>query len=157
MLRSLVPWRERSLLPTTNRFSGMFDQMENEMREMMEGFWGTDGGQLASMRFVPTVDLVEAENEYKVTVDLPGLKPEEVNVEFKGGSLWITGERKEEKEEKDKTYHRIERSYGEFRRVLPLPAEVKEEEIEAKFTDGVLKVTIPKAEVAKTKHIEVKA
>ena len=157
MLGSLIPRRERSLLPTSGRFTGMFDQMENEMRDLMEGFWGPDGGQLAPMRFVPNVDFVEGENEFRVTVDLPGLKPEEVKVEFKGGSLWITGERKEEKEEKDKTFHRVERSYGEFRRVLPLPSAVKEGEIEAKFTDGVLKVSVPKAEEAKAKQIEVKS
>ena len=157
MFRSLVPWRERSMLPTTDRFTGMFDQMDREMRDLMEGFWGTDGGQLATMNFVPKVDLVEKENEFAVTVDLPGLKPEEVKVEFKNEALWITGERKEEKEEKDKTYHRVERSYGEFRRVLPLPSAVKEDEIEAVFTDGVLKVSVPKAEEAKTKQIEVKS
>jgi HSP20 family protein len=145
------------MLPTTDRFTGMFDQMDREMRDLMEGFWGTAGGQLATTNFVPSIDLVEKENEFEVTVDLPGLKPEEVTVEFKGGSLWITGERKEEKEEKEKTYHRIERSYGEFRRVLPLPTEVKEEAIEAKFTDGVLKVSVPKVEEAKTKRIEVKS
>ena len=157
MLRSLVPWRERPSLPATGRFTGMFDQMENEMRDLMEGFWGTDGGQLARVGFLPSVDFVEGENDFTVTVDLPGLKPEEVKVEFKGGSLWITGERREEKEEKEKTYHRIERSYGEFRRVLPLPSAVKDGEIEARFTDGVLKVVVPKAEEAKTTHIEVKS
>ena len=157
MFGSLVPWRERSLLPTTDRFSGMFDQMEKEMRDLMSGFWGSDGGQLATMNFAPSVDFVEGEKEFTVSVDLPGLKPEEVTVEFKSGSLWITGERKEEKEEKDKTYHRVERRYGEFRRVLPLPAEVKEDEIEAKFVDGVLKVTVPKTEEATAKRIEVKS
>lgn len=157
MLRSLVPWRGRSLAPTTDRFTSLFDQMDREMRDLMHGVWGTDGGELATMNFVPSVDFVEKENEFEVTVDLPGLKPEEVNVELKGEALWITGERKEEKEEKDKTYHRIERSYGEFRRVLALPSAVKEDEIEAKFVDGVLKVSVPKAEEAKTKHIEVKS
>jgi HSP20 family protein len=134
----------------------MFEEMEREMRDLMEGFWGTDGGRLATTNFVPNVDLIENEKEFVVTVDLPGLKPEEVQVEFKSGSLWITGERKEEKEEKGKTFHRIERSYGEFRRVLPFPSAVKEGEIEAKFTDGVLKVMVPKAEEAQAHRIEVK-
>ena len=106
--------------------------------------------------FTPKLDLVESEGAFEVTVDLPGMKPEEVNVELKNGQLWITGEMKEEKEEEGKTYHRIERHVGEFRRVLPLPTAVKEEEIEAKFTEGVLKITVPKSEEAKTKHIEVK-
>ncbi|MCA9119117.1 MAG: Hsp20/alpha crystallin family protein [Planctomycetaceae bacterium] len=156
MLRSLVPRRERSLRPTGDRFTGMFGQLEQEMRDLMENFWG-DGGQLATTNFVPSVDVVENEKEFEVTVDLPGLKPEEVKVEFQDGALWITGERKEEKEEKEKTYHRIERSYGEFRRVLPLGSMVKEGEIEAKFTNGVLKVSVPKSEEVRTKRIEVKS
>jgi len=135
----------------------MFDQWEREMQDLMEGFWGTNGGRLSTMNFVPKVDLVENENEFVVTVDLPGLKPEEVKVEFTNGALWVTGERKEEKEEKDKTFHRVERSYGEFRRVLPLPSAVKEDKIEAKFTDGVLKVSVPKVEEAKPQRIEVKS
>ena len=157
MLRSLVPWRERSLLPTTDRFTGMFDQWEREMQDLMQGFWGANGGRLGTMNFVPTVDLVENESEFVVTVDLPGLKPEEVKVEFTNGALWVTGERKEEKEEKDKTYHRVERSYGEFRRVLPFPSAVMEDKIEAKFTDGVLKVSVPKVEEPKPQRIEVKS
>ena len=157
MLRSLVPWRERSLLPASNRFTGMFDQMEREMQDLLEDFWGANGGRLGTMNFTPSVDLAENENEFVVTVDLPGLKPEEVKVEFKEGALWITGERKEEKEEKDKTYHRVERSYGEFRRILPFPSAVVDDKIEAKFTDGVLKVSVPKAEEIESHRIEVKS
>lgn len=156
MLRSLVPWRKRAMLPVSGRFTGMFDDMEKEMRELMGGYWDPEAG-LTTPEFVPSVDLVERENEFEVTVDLPGLKPEEVTVEFKGGALWITGERKEETEEKTETYHRVERRHGEFRRVLPLPSEVKESAIEAKFTDGVLGITVPKAEAAKTQRIEVKS
>ena len=155
MLRSLVPWRKRTMLPVTDRFTGMFDEMEKEMRELMGGYWDPEAN-LPAPEFVPSVDLVERENEFEVTVDLPGLKPEEVTVEFKGGALWITGERKEEKEEKSETYHRIERRRGEFRRVLPLPTEVKDSAIEAKFTNGVLVVTVPKVEAAKSQRIEVK-
>ncbi len=107
--------------------------------------------------FSPTTDLVETENQFEVTVDLPGLKPEEVNVELKDGALWISGKREEEKEEKGKTYHRIERRHGEFRRILPLPSTISEDQVDAKFDSGVLKITVPKCEESKTKHIEVKS
>ena len=158
MLGSLVPWRERSLLPTSDRFPRMLNRMEEEMEDLVERFWGGGGGRLATRpSFLPTVDLVETETHFEVAVDLPGLKPEEVDVELKGGDLWITGKREEEKEEKDKTYHRVERHYGEFRRVLPLPSTIQEEKIDAKFEDGVLKIVVPKSEEAKPKHIEVKA
>ncbi len=158
MLGSLVPWRERPLLPTTDRFSRMMNRMEGEMEDLMERFSGGDGGWLTTTpSFSPTTDLVETENQFEVTVDLPGLKPEEVNVELKNGELWISGKREEEKEEKGKTYHRIERRHGEFRRVLLLPSTIREEKIDSKFENGVLKISVPKSEEVKTKHIEVKA
>jgi HSP20 family protein len=130
--------------------------MEGEMEDLLDRFWTSEEGPLAR-RFLPTVDLVEAENQFEVTVDLPGLKPEEVEVELKNGDLWIAGKREEEEEEKGKTYHRIERRHGEFRRVLPLPATIDAEKIEARFDNGVLKIIVPKTEEAKAKHIEVKA
>lgn len=158
MLGSLVPWRERSLFPTTDRFSRTMGRMEEEMEDLMERFWGGDGGWLTPKSgFLPTVDFVETENQFEVTVDLPGLKPEEVNVELKDGDLWISGKREEEKEEKGKTYHRVERRHGEFHRVFPLPSSIHEEQIDAQFESGVLKIIVPKSEKAKTKHIEVKA
>ena len=157
MFGTLIPRRKRFLMPTIERFPGMLRGMDEEMEEMMERFFGGDGGWLTPPTgFVPKTDLVETEKEFEVTVDLPGLKPEEVNVEFKNGDLWISGKHEEEKEEKGKTYHRVERSHGEFRRVLPLPATIQKEEIDARFEGGVLKITIPKAEEAKTTHIEVK-
>ncbi len=158
MLRSLVPWRERPVVPSTDRYLNVFDQMEREMQDLVGKFWGGDGGQLVpKTEFAPRVDMIENENGFEVKVDLPGLKPEEVTVEYRKGALWISGERKEEKEEKGETYHRIERSYGEFRRVLPLPAEVVEDKIEAKFSEGVLNITVPKTEEIKPRQIEVKA
>ena len=96
MLRSLIPWRE-TLPRSISRF-------EDEMERMMEDFFGRResmlGGEMATS-FVPTTNVAENENELEVTIDLPGLKPEEVNLELREGALWITGQRKEEKEEKD--------------------------------------------------------
>jgi len=127
------------------------------MDKMMEEFFGKAEPRWIAERFVPTANLVETENEFEVTLDLPGLKPEEVNVELREGALWITGERKEETEEKGKTFHRMERRYGAFRRVIPLPAAVEEEKVAAEFHHGVLTVKLPKCEEVKPKHIEVKA
>ena len=158
MFGSLIPKRERSMLPSNTRFGGMFQQMDSEMQDLMERFWGTDGGWLApTLNFVPQVDLSETEEAFEVKADLPGLKPEEVSVELKNGALWISGEKKEEKEEKQGTYHRLERRHGQFRRILPLPETVEEEKIEATFHDGVLSILVPKSPQAKPKKIEVKA
>jgi HSP20 family protein len=88
--------------------------------------------------------------------ELPGMKKEEVKLTVEGGTLSISGERKAEKEEKDKKYHRMERSYGAFQRSFTLPEGALAEKISAEFKDGVLLVHLPKGETAKPKAIEVK-
>jgi HSP20 family protein len=152
MLRALIPRRETFLgIPET------FSRFEEEMDRMIEDVFGRREPVWIRESFVPRANLVETENELTVTVDLPGLKPEEVKLELREGALWITGERKEEKEENGKTFHRTERSYGAFRRVIDLPSTVNEEKVEAAFRDGVLSVKLPKAEAVQPKHIEVKS
>jgi HSP20 family protein len=132
--------------------------MDDEFDELMERLFHSDEGRMTPAKgwFTPRVDFTETPTHFEVKVDLPGLKPEEVKVEVRNRELWISGERKEETEEEGKTFHRIERRRGEFRRVLPLPTEVAEEKIEARVEHGVLTVTVPKSETAKPKTIEVK-
>ena len=93
---------------------------------------------------------------YGNSVELPGMNPEDVHVEFKDGHLWVTGERKQESEEKGKTYHRVERRYGSFRRVIAIGNEVDAEKVDATYKDGVLTVDIPKAAAAQPKRIQIK-
>lgn len=151
MPRSLVPVRER-LLPRP------FERVVEEMEDLMERFWEEGDGRRRRLEtYFPKANLAETDGNIEVTLDLPGLKPEEIKVEMQNGNLVISGERKEEKEEKGKTYHRIERSYGSFRRSIPLPAKVDEGKIDAKFANGVLNVTLPKSEQAKPKLITVKS
>jgi len=107
------------------------------------------------MAYCPQTDLAETDEAYEVTMELPGLNSDEVAVEFSDGQLWISGEKKEETEEKGKTYHRVERRYGQFRRGIPLTHPVKDENIEASFKDGVVTVRVPKAEEAKPKRIPI--
>lgn len=133
-----------------------FGDFRKEMDGLMERFFGAEnnGGEIAN--WTPRLNLSENENSYEVTVDLPGMKPEDVNVELRHGDLWITGNRQGESEEKSKTYHRIERYYGEFRRVMRLGDDVEPENVEADYKDGVLHISVPKSETAKTKRIEIK-
>jgi len=93
---------------------------------------------------MPKVDVAETEDAIQVTAELPGLKEEDIEVSLADHNLVISGEKKAEKEEKDKNYHRIERSFGSFHRSVPLPAEVNGEKVDASFTNGVLKVVLPK-------------
>lgn len=154
MFRSLMPWRET---PWREGVARTLTRMDEEFEELMERLFHSEEGMTPVKGwFTPRIDFTESDTQYEVKVDLPGLKPEEVKVELRGGDLWISGERKEEKEEEGKTFHRIERRHGEFRRVLPLPVEVAEEKIEARVENGVLTVIVPKSETVKPKSIEVK-
>ena len=104
----------------------------------------------------PLTDITEDDKEFLVKVEAPEMKKEDVKVTVENGVLRITGERKAEKEEKDKKYHRVERSYGTFLRVLALPEGADGEKVSADYKEGVLTVHLPKTETAKPKAIEVK-
>ena len=139
----------------SNRFGSprLFDDFRKEMNRLAEGFFD----ETPSRSLFAPVNFAETETGYEVTVDLPGMKPEEVNVEFKDGHLWITGERKDETEDQGKTYHRVERRYGKFRRVISLGSEIESAKVDATYKDGVLSINVPKAEAAQPKRIEVKS
>ena len=117
-----------------------------------------DGGEeeLTLTEWIPAVDIAEDDKEYTIKVELPGVNKEDVRVSVEGGVLSISGERKAEKEEKNKKYHRIERTYGSFARSFTLPEGTVSDRVGAEFKDGVLKVHLPKDEKAKPKSIDVK-
>lgn len=147
----------RSLMPWSGGFPRSLEEFRREMDNLTEHFFAPDRPRELFEGFVPRTNVAETENHYEVTAELPGVKPDEITLELKGGELWITGERKQEKEEKDKTFHRVEHRYGRFQRVIPLAAAVNEEKVEAEYKDGVLRITVPKAEEAKAKRITVKS
>jgi HSP20 family protein len=151
MFGTLMPWRAR--------FPATFGRFEREMNELLgrvlpeeEEFW-----TVPKQWFAPRVNVAETEKAYEVTMEVPGIDPKEVNVEVREGALWVNGEKKEEKEEKGKTFHRLERYHGAFRRVIPFELPVNREKVEAKYHDGVLTIMVPKMPQAEAKRIEVKA
>lgn len=139
----------------------------HEMEEMQNRLASVFGRRLALKKdnggegftlteWIPPVDIAEDDKEYTVKVELPGMKKEDVHVNVEAGVLSITGERKVEKEEKDKKHHRSERMYGSFVRTFTLPDGTASDKVSAEFKDGVLTVHLPKDEKAKPKSIEVK-
>jgi HSP20 family protein len=115
------------------------------------------GNELITVtEWAPTVDIIEDEKEYVVKADLPEVKKEDVKVTVEDDVLTITGERKLEKEEKGKKFHRLERAYGNFLRSFTLPPGAEGAKVSAEFKDGVLKVHLPKSEKAKSKTVDVK-
>ena len=118
---------------------------------------GNDTKELMSVaHWAPSVDISEDDKEWLVKTDLPEVKREDVKVTVEDGVLTITGERKFEKEEKNKKYHRVERAYGNFLRSFALPDGADGSKVAAEFKEGVLKVHLPKGELAKPKTVEVK-
>jgi HSP20 family protein len=108
--------------------------------------------------FSPSVDVVETENQITVSAELPGMSDEDIEVSLDRGVLTIRGVKSEEQKEERENYYRAERTYGSFQRSIPLPAEVKQDEVEAVFQKGVLTITLPKAEVTESQHkIQIKA
>ena len=139
---------------STSRFP--FSMREWELPRLMEKMFGPEEEWWIHEGFAPRMNLAETDGAFEATIELPGLKPEEVKVEIHGGVLKVSGEKKEEKEEKGKTWHRVERRTGSFLRTLPLPSPVDETKVEARFEEGVLKVIVPKTEESKPRRIEVK-
>ncbi len=103
----------------------------------------------------PAINLEETEDKFIVKAELPGLKKDDIKVQVTEDGLIISGERKFEREEKGKTYHRIEMAYGKFQRMISFPAQVKPEGAKATYKDGILTVEIPKSEKARPKEIEI--
>ena len=125
-------------------------------RLMDDGFHRPFGG-MWDVESVPTMDLYQTVDAVVVKMGLPGVKPEDIQISVANGVLTIRGEVKEEKEEKEKTYHLRERRYGSFSRSISLPSNVSADKSDAEFENGVLTLTLPKAEEAKAKTIIVKA
>ena len=119
---------------------------------------GRRGGTTAAdtrWQIAPAVDVVERNQEYEITAELPGMDESNIEVTVLNGMLTLKGEKTEEKEEKEKDYYLSERSYGSFQRAFTLPCRVQEDKVTAEVKNGVLTITLPKAEEARGRKIEV--
>jgi len=113
--------------------------------------------ELSMAQWAPPVDIYETENEIILKAELPEIKKEDVEINVENNVLTLKGERKFEKETKKENYHRVERSYGSFKRSFTLPTTVDQEKIDASFDDGILKIAMAKKEETKPKQISIKS
>lgn len=127
--------------------------MQQEMNRLFDEFFGESRADEGS--WLPAVDVSETDNEMIIRAELPGMAQEDIELNLQENVLTLKGEKKKEEQEEQENFHRVERSYGGFSRTLTLPANVKAEQIQASFKDGVLLITLPKAEEAKTKKIAI--
>jgi HSP20 family protein len=135
-----------------------FTTLQNEMNRLFNTVFdapapGNGGSTLR--RWMPPMDLVETEDHFVLRADLPGMKEEDVKIEFDDGTLTVSGERKAEHESKNEGYYRVERAFGSFSRSLTLPQGIDPEAVTASFDSGVLEIRIPKPEERKPRRIEI--
>lgn len=163
-ITDLAPWRwGDKKVPVRREAEGdpvyaLQKRMERLFDDFFNGFGLAPFGESMGA-FSPRIDLSETEKELKVSAELPGLDENDIEVSLAQNTLTISGEKKEEKEDKGQNYYRMERSYGSFQRTIPLPCEVESDKVEAAFNKGVLTVTLPKTAEAqkRTKRISIKA
>ncbi len=144
---NLVPWRERKDL---DRFKDEMDKLFDRFFSWTPSLKNKEGG------WIPSLDVSETGKEMLVKVELPGMEAKDIDVSVAGDVLTIKGERKQESEEKDENFHRIECSYGAFSRSVRLPAEGDPDKVDASYKKGVLKIKIPKTKGQASRKIEIK-
>jgi HSP20 family protein len=132
--------------------------MQREINKMFDHLFRTDEEEetFAASRWMPPVDIAEKEDRFLVSLEVPGVAREDVKITLQDRILTIRGEKKQEKESKTSNLHRVERLYGSFQRSFTLPSTVRGDGIDASYRDGILSITIPKAEEARPKEIDVK-
>jgi HSP20 family protein len=130
--------------------------LRDEMEDMLGRFWG-DATQREWMgNITAPLDVAETANAFEVRMDAPGMNVKDFDIQVNGNTVTISGERKEDKEEKGKTFHRVERRHGTFLRTMNLPCNLNADEVAAEYVGGVLTVKLPKAEDARPKKVAVK-
>ncbi|MBS3750402.1 MAG: Hsp20/alpha crystallin family protein [Anaerolineales bacterium] len=168
-ISDLIPWKrenkENIPVQREQQRDALLD-LRQEMNQLFDDFFQRPfemspfrGESSLAGDFIPQMDVTETEKEIKISVELPGMDAEDIDISMTGNRLSLKGEKREEKEEKGERFYRSERSYGSFQRSIPLPEEVQEEEIEATYINGVLNVNLPKSPGARkgTKKIEIQS
>jgi len=160
-IKDIMPWRRKEKTEALARredVSDVFTGLQREMNRMFEGLFSDF--EIGMVRpddtYLPRVDVKETDSTVEVAAELPGLDEKDIEVTLDDDGLILKGEKREEKEERVKGWHRVERTYGSFHRRIPLPAEVDGEKVEAVFTKGVLNVKLPKTKVSKARNVTVK-
>jgi HSP20 family protein len=144
------------MLPIKKKNRNELDRFHDEIDDLFHSFLGGWGIPTLTGTRWPALDIAENEDTFVVKAEIPGCKPSDIDISVHGNTLIISGEKKHEEEKETKSYYHVERSYGEFRRLLNLTSEVNYEKIEASYKNGVLTLTLPKSEKAKAVKVKIK-
>ena len=137
------------------RITDPWTAMRQEMNDLVSSIWGGNGnGSAPTTAFTPALDIAEKDNSFELRMDIPGMEAKDLDIQVQGNTVTVSGHRNEEKEEKDKKFHRIERRSGSFSRTLTLPCDVTVKEVAAEYTNGVLHVVLPKCEKSRPNKLK---
>jgi len=142
------------MVPYHRRSSGSLSTLRGGINELFDRFF-EDFPTADAGNWAPALDVSERDDQIVVKAELPGIKPEEIDIEVQGSTLYLSGEKQAAEEEKCDNHYYVERRWGSFKRAIPLTEEVDSDKIEASCSDGVLTVTLPKTEAAKPRKIKV--
>jgi HSP20 family protein len=145
-----------ALLPVHRRNRNDLSRLHNEMDDLFDGFFRGLDRPFFGYKAWPPIDVAEKDDEILVRAEVPGCKPDDIDISVQGNTLTISGEKKEETKKEEKGYYYVESSYGSFRRDVTLPVDVEYGKVEAECKDGVLSIKLPKAENAKALKVKVK-
>jgi len=161
-LGNLIPWKRRKgNIKRRREYDNLIDSFYHEMNNLFDRFFRDSEREpyspleAISGDFKPSVDIRESDNEIKVTAELPGMEEKDIEITITKDSLTIKGKKEEETEDKGKDYYHLERTYGSFYRMIPLPVEIDENKAEATYKKGVLYVKLPKTPGAKSERKKV--
>ena len=146
-----------TLATFTRKAGNPLARLHSEMDDLFDGFFRGLDRPFAGYKAWPAIDVAERDDAIVVRAEVPGTKPDDIDISVYGNTLTISGEKKDTKEEKNKGYYHVESTYGSFRRDVNLPTDVDSAKVEAAYKDGVLSITLPKAEVSKAVKIKVKS
>ena len=144
-----------TLVRFNKRNRGNLARLHGEMDDLFGGFFKGFDGPFAGYKAWPAIDVAEEEDAIIVRAEVPGCKADDINISVHGNMLTISGEKKLSEEKKEKGYYHVESSYGSFKRELTLPTDVDQSKIDATCKNGVLSVTLPKAEKAKAIKVKI--
>jgi HSP20 family protein len=147
-------WRPFGTTERWEPFRNLGD-IQGEMNRLFDTFLGRPAAPASAGRWLPAIDMHETRDELVLTVEVPGVREKDVTVSITGDLLTIRGERRWEDETKDQKFLHVERAYGQFERLVQLPLAVQTDKVKARYRDGVLQITLPKAEELKPREITI--
>lgn len=151
---ALIRWEPFSDIERLEPFREL-ETLQRQMNRLFGRLAPTDGGEMAGFNFVPAAELEETDEAIHLKLEVPGLEPKDMNVEVTPESVSISGERRSETKTEEKGISRSEFRYGRFQRVIPLPTLIQNDKVQAEYKDGILRLTLPKAESERQKVVKV--